>query len=102
MSVETQQSVIIEVSKRRRPEHPSKKSNNQRRSKSRMTIEESFERWRSLKDQINFKTDAELKKFLLESVDWGTDDDEGLDDHSVLCSSHFHKVCSVFILTKAP
>ncbi|XP_051543167.1 uncharacterized protein si:ch211-40k21.5 isoform X6 [Myxocyprinus asiaticus] len=61
-------SEITDSTRPKKPRHPSKIHHDQRRSKTRINIGDAFGRWRELKAQKSFKTDAELAHFLLNCV----------------------------------
>ncbi|XP_066502622.1 uncharacterized protein [Hoplias malabaricus] len=54
-----------------KPRHPAKRLNDKKRSKTRVNIGDTFERWRELREKRDCKTDAELADFLLNSFSRG-------------------------------
>ncbi|XP_036416134.1 stonustoxin subunit alpha-like [Colossoma macropomum] len=53
-------------SRPKKPRHHSKKLHDRKRNKTRVNLGDAFKTWRILKDQRNFKTDADFADFLLE------------------------------------
>ncbi|XP_007229102.3 uncharacterized protein LOC103032456 isoform X2 [Astyanax mexicanus] len=58
----------LNATKPKKPRQASKIFSDQRRSKTRINIGNAFNRWRQLRSQKEYKTDADLADFLLKSV----------------------------------
>ncbi|KAK0156440.1 hypothetical protein N1851_000276 [Merluccius polli] len=73
----------MSATKPKRPRYDSQKNYDKARNKTRICLGDAFERWNLLKQEKNFKTHAEVARFLLNRIDWfdgdGVSDDEEIN-----------------------